>query len=482
MFLIVFLILLNLFKVAAAPYFPLIGDEAFYWLWSQHLDLSYIAHPPMVAYVNFILTALFGQNEFAIRLGVILILLLISGIIYLTGKELYGPAAAGTAVVVFNLLPTFWGGGMFLVPQTVLFLFWALSFYLLALIIKRQKPHYWYFLGISAGLGLLSDYVMALFFIGAVLFFLLVREQRFWFARKEPYLAVLLSLIVFSPVIIWNLRLGFAPFLYWGGKMGSDIRIADNLLNFFGLQMILYTPPIFIMTVYLALIKWWKKVEPETESLGSIDPRNREFYSQVPKLFSLLSAVVFLPFAVISPILNVGGHWPATAYLPAILSTDRARKMTLSLIIFFALLVNILGFTYYIFLYPTPAELKGREFTINQQLPQFIKASTPKKGRTFYIANDIGTIGLVSFHGRVRVYSPPGRIRQMDMWGAPDIKKGDNVIYFAREHTPQLHKELKPLFSRVWIEPEKRIFAKDADIPTRMQIFHCRGFRGGQLP
>ena len=467
MFLLVFLILLNLFKVAAAPYFPLIGDEAYYWLWSQHLDLSYIAHPPMVAYVNFILTALFGQNELAIRLGVILILLLISGIIYLAGKELYGPAAAGTAVVVFNLLPTFWGGGMFLVPQTVLFLFWALSFYLLALIIKRQKPHYWYFLGISAGLGLLSDYVMGLFFIGTVLFFLLVREQRFWFARKEPYLAVLLSLIVFSPVIIWNLRLGFAPFLYWGGKMGSDIRIADNLLNFFGLQMLLYTPPIFLMTIYLVLRRGWQSFRTQ---------------DQDGLLFAIMSAVVFLPFAVISPILNVGGHWPATAYLPAILSTDRARKRTLSLIIFFALLVNILGFTYYIFLYPTPPELKGKEFTINQQLPQFIKDTTPIKGRTFYIANDIGTIGLVSFHGRVRVYSPPGRIRQMDMWGAPDIKKGDNVIYFTRENAPELHKKLRPLFSRVWIDPEKRIFSKDADIPTRMQIFHCRGFRGGQLP
>jgi len=463
MFLAIFLILLNLFKLSVAPYFPLIGDEAYYWLWSQHLDLSYIAHPPMVAYVNFLLTAVFGQNEFAVRLGAILIVLLISWVIYRTGRELYGPTAATTAVVIFNLLPTFWGGGMFLVPQTIVFLFWALSFYFLVMIAKHQKSHYWYLLGISAGLGLLSDYVMALFFIGTVLFFLIVREQRFWFARKEPYLAVLLALVVFSPVIIWNLKLGFAPFLYWGGKMGKAPRILDNLLNFFGLQMLLYTPPIFIMTIYLVFNKWWKK--PETESLGSI-----------------LAAAVFLPFALISPLVNVGGHWPATAYLPAILSTNRSKKIAIGLIVFFALLVNILGFTYYIFLYPTPAELKGKEFTINRQLPQFIQESTPKKGRIFYLANDIGTIGLVSFHGKVRVHSPAGRIKQMDMWGTPDIRKGDNAIYFARERTEELHKKLKPLFQRVWKEPKKRIFTKDADIPTRMQIFHCRGYRGGELP
>jgi len=458
---------LNLFKLSIARYFPLIGDEAFYWLWSQHLDLSYISHPPMIAYVNFIFTGWFGNNEFAIRLGAILIVLLISLIIYQTGKELYGPAAAATAVIIFNLLPTFWGGGMFLVPQTIVFLFWALSFYFLVLIIKYQQPLYWYLLGVSAGLGLLSDYVMALFFIGTGIFFLAFREQRSWLTKKEPYLAALLALLVFSPVIIWNLKHGFLPFLYWGGKMGGMPRIMDNLLNFFGLQMVLYTPPIFLITAYMVSRQLWQSLK-----LGS----STNF------LLSVMSAVVFLPFAIISPIINVGGHWPATAYLPAILSSNQLKKTFLSLTFFFAILVNILGFTYYIFLYPTPAELKGKEFTINQQLPQFIKESTPKRGRTFYLANDIGTFGLVSFHGRVKAYAPPGLSKEMDVWGTPDIKKGDNVIYFARENTAELHERLKPLFRKVRIEPKKRIFTKDADIPTKTKIFICEGFKGGMIP
>ena len=459
MFLAAFLVLINLFKIGVAQYFPLIGDEAYYWLWSQRLDLSYIAHPPMVAYVNFIATGLFGNNAFIIRLAAITIVLLLSWIIYRTGKELYGPGAATTAVIIFNLLPTFFGGGMFLVPQTILFLFWALSFYVFVLIIKHKNPHYWYLLGITAGLGLLSDYIMALFFIGTVIYCLVDQEQRFWLRKKEPYLAVLLSLIVFSPVIIWNMKLGFAPFLYWGGKMGKSIKIWDNLLNFFGLQMVLFTPPIFIMTIYMVLKRANK------ESL----------------LLKIFSAVVFLPFALISPIINVGGHWPAAAYLPAILATNRAKKTTIGLILFFGILVNSLAFTYYLFLYPTPAELKGKEFTINQQLPQFIKESTPKKGKTFYLANDIGLIGLVSFHGSVQVYAPPGQIKQMDMWGTPDIKKGDNIIYFAR-NIGGLYENLKPIFETVRIEPNKHLFTKDADIPTKAKIFICQGFRGGKLP
>jgi len=456
--LLIFLITINLFKLLIARYFPLIGDEAYYWLWSQHLDFSYVDHPPMIAYINFALTSLFGNNEFVIRLGAIGIVLLASWIIYLTGKELYNERAGAIAVIIFNLLPTFFGGGLFLVPQTILFLFWSLSFYLLAKIIKTNKAHYWYFLGISAGLGLLSDYVMVLFFLGTATFLLFNRENRVWFTRKEPYLAAGLAFIIFSPVIAWNLKHGFTPFFYWGGKMGVTPRIGGNLLNFAVLQMLLYTPPIFLMTIYLIFREGGKNL-----------------------LLKVLSAVVFLPFAIISPFINIGGHWPSTSYLPAILDTHRAKKITIGLIVFFAFLVNTLGITYYLFLYPTPAELKGKEFTINRELPEFLKEASPKTGRTFFLANDLGMLGLVSFHGKVRAYMAPGRLKQVDLWGKPELKKGDNVIYFALNET-DLYNKLKPLFNKVWIEPQKRIFNKDADLPNQTRIFHCEGFKGGQLP
>lgn len=463
MYLAIFLIVINLFKLLTARYFPLIGDEAFYWLWSQHLDLSYDSHPPMISYVNFILTSLFGPNELAIRLTAILIVLIISLIIYRTGKELFDARAGAIAAVVFNLLPTFWGGGMFLVPQTVFFLFWALSFYVLVLIIKYRNANYWYLLGATVGLGLLSDHVTALFFLGTLAFVIMVKEGRSWLTKKEPYLATLIMLIIYSPVIIWNFQHNFAPFHFWGS--GVAPRIADNLLNFFGLQILLYTPPIFIITIYL-VIKLIK---------------NRKNESQAQKLLSVFSAAVFLPFLIISPIMNVGGHWPASSYLPAILTSGRAKKITLSLIVFFALLVDILGFTYYLFLYPTPAELKGKEFTINAQLPAFIKESTPKRGKTFYLANNLGILGLISFHGKIKAYMAPGRMWQVDLWGKPDIKKGDNALYFALNES-DLYSKLVPLFNKVVIEPEKRLFSKDADIPTRTEIYHCIGFKGGTLP
>jgi len=223
------------------------------------------------------------------------------------------------------------------------------------------------------------------------------------------------------------------------------------------LQMLLYTPGIFCLTIWLIF-------------------RGKEL---LPKIYS---AVVWLPFLLISPISMVGGHWPATAYLPAILEAGRTKKWLFRTIIGFALFVNTLGFSYYLFLYPTPPELKGKEFSINQQLAQFIREATPAEGKTFYLADDIGTFGLVSFHGRVQVYPPPGRLEEAAAWGRADIQKGNNIIYFTRENTSEIHAELTEVFQKVLVDPKKRIFTKDADIPTKMTIFHCHNYLGGRIP
>src|SRR5262249_27935614 len=46
----------------------LVPDEAYYWVWSRHLALSYFDHPPMVAYLIRASTAILGDTELAVRL------------------------------------------------------------------------------------------------------------------------------------------------------------------------------------------------------------------------------------------------------------------------------------------------------------------------------------------------------------------------------------------------------------------------------
>ncbi|MBI3961537.1 MAG: glycosyltransferase, partial [Deinococcus sp.] len=44
-------------------------DEAYYWDGTRHLALSYSDHPPLLVYLAYVTTALFGQSELAVRLG-----------------------------------------------------------------------------------------------------------------------------------------------------------------------------------------------------------------------------------------------------------------------------------------------------------------------------------------------------------------------------------------------------------------------------
>ena len=42
-------------------------DEAYQWLWSKHPALSYFSKPPMIAYIQWLGTHLWGDNEFGVR-------------------------------------------------------------------------------------------------------------------------------------------------------------------------------------------------------------------------------------------------------------------------------------------------------------------------------------------------------------------------------------------------------------------------------
>src|ERR1019366_2945220 len=42
-------------------------DEAYQWLWSKHLALSYYSKPPLIAYTQFLGTSLWGDTAFGVR-------------------------------------------------------------------------------------------------------------------------------------------------------------------------------------------------------------------------------------------------------------------------------------------------------------------------------------------------------------------------------------------------------------------------------
>jgi 4-amino-4-deoxy-L-arabinose transferase-like glycosyltransferase len=462
-----FLAILTLFKLWLSRYLPLLGDEAYYSLWSKHPALSYVDHPPMIAWLHGFTNLLFRQSDFGIRCMAIALILLSTWLIYLTAKEAFGKKVAVASAVLFNLIPTYLAGGMFLTPEQPVIIFWLLSMYAAVKIIKTHETKYWYLLGIGLGLGMLSKYPMVLFLPGLFLFLLLSKENRYWLTKKEPYLAVILAFLIFSPVIAWNISHHFPSLAHHGARLGSP-NYLNNILYFVVLQFIMFSPPLFIFTIN-KLFRFRTRLTPDVTR------------DATATFLLLISIFPFFVFTLVSPITLVGGHWTSIVYPGMIIllchnlvaaCPNPLRNLRIWLNLIVIILINVLFIGYYAFLYPIPEDLKGKAYTINQELPKYIQDAKV----TYVFSNQMGVASLVAFYGKTEIYLPKGLWRQFDIWGQPELKKGDSILYFAFDE-PGVEKKLKPLFESVKLDPQKRLFAKDSDIAIKTKVYVCRTAR-----
>ena len=466
MFLALFLFFLTFLKLWLSPYFPLLGDEAYYNLWSKHLALSYYDHPPMIAYIHWLVNHSLGQSEFSIRVAAILCLLLSTWLVYLIGKELFSKQIAATSAVLFNLIPTFMAGGIFLTPEQPLVFFWLLSTYFAVKLFKTQQKSYWYLLGLALGFGLLSKYPMLLFIPALLLFLVLSRENRVWFRKKELYFCFLIALIIFSPVIIWNFQQAFSSFTYQGGRIGSP-HYLENILYFLSSQLLMYSPLIFFLVIRNLFSDFWGKIKSQEAT---------------PLLLSCLAFASFVPFLLLSPFIIVGGHWTSIAYLsliPLISAqySTQLKKAKVWIILLIMILIDVLFIGYYAFFYPIPNDLSGQAYSINQKLPEYIRSVNVK----YVYANQMNMAGLIDFYGKTKVYMPAGSWKQFDIWGRPALKEGDSILYFVYANNT-IGQQLKAVFKVVQIDHQKRIFFKESNYPETTQVFICRDYKGGTLP
>jgi 4-amino-4-deoxy-L-arabinose transferase-like glycosyltransferase len=105
---------------------PLLGDEAYYWLWSRNLDLSYFDHPPMVAYLIKIFT-LFSNKIYMVRMTSVFCMTICSLYTYKLAKEIYNEKVAFLSLITLILSPTTIVGYRVITPDSPLVLFWSMS-------------------------------------------------------------------------------------------------------------------------------------------------------------------------------------------------------------------------------------------------------------------------------------------------------------------------------------------------------------------
>jgi 4-amino-4-deoxy-L-arabinose transferase-like glycosyltransferase len=240
---LVLVALLTLWRLYLAASLQLHPDEAYYWLWARRLDYGYYDHAPMVAY--FIrLGTLWSQAEVWVRITGVLTPVVLSAILWRMAVQMFeSQRVAAATVLLFNVSPWIMLGMLVMTPDIPLLLFWGLGVYLLWEIVRTGRTGLWYWLGLVYGLALLSKYTAVLLGPCVLLFLLLSKEERRWLKTPHPYLAVLLGLAVFSPVMLWNSQHDWISFRF---QVGHGLSASDsswlNILVYIAGQCFLTSP------------------------------------------------------------------------------------------------------------------------------------------------------------------------------------------------------------------------------------------------
>jgi 4-amino-4-deoxy-L-arabinose transferase-like glycosyltransferase len=238
-------------RCLVARHIDLETDEAYYWLWSRHLAISYFDHPPMIAYLIRLGTALFGDTVFGVRSMAIACMIAASGAVYALAVVLFDDRRLGLlAALWFNTMPHTAFFSIVMYPDTPAILFWLLCCLALALVWKSGRGAWWYAAGAGMGLLLLSKYTGVFLFAGIGLWLAASPQMRPWLKRPEPYLAAVIALVLFSPVIVWNAEHHWASFAkQFGRALDKSNGGLGEAADFVGIQALWVSPLIFAFAV-----------------------------------------------------------------------------------------------------------------------------------------------------------------------------------------------------------------------------------------
>ena len=246
---LVILVLLTA-RALVAGLLPLSADEAYYWLWSRHLDVGYLDHPPAIAWIIRLGTSVLGDTAFGVRLGGVALSGVAAWLIWETSRLLLkDDARALYATLLFNLTLMANVEMLAATPDMPSIVTGLWLFYCLAKLQQTGRGEYFLWAGLAAGLGLLSKYSALFLIAGAFLWLVISPRQRSWLKTPWPWAGAVLALLVFLPNLWWQTRHDWETFAFQFSRVVGHQLTGRFILEFLGAQLGLASPFIFILGV-----------------------------------------------------------------------------------------------------------------------------------------------------------------------------------------------------------------------------------------
>lgn len=480
-------------------------DEAYQWIWSKHLALSYYSKPLLIALTQWLGTHLWGDNDFGVRffspvIGAILGFLLLR----FFAREV-NARAGFFLVLIVSATPLLALGSILMTVDPLSVLFWTSAMIAGWRAVQPEaKVTPWLWTGLWMGLGFLSKYTELLQLVCWVVFFMLWKPARAHLRKPGPYLALLVNLILTTPVLVWNQQHHWATISHvesnasankpwepsWShlGDCTSFISTESALLN-----------PIFFVAAIWASVAFWRRMRH--------DPRLVYLFSMGTPLF-----LIYLLFSFHSKILP---NWIAPSVLPIlcvmVVYWDTRWRLGVRAIKGWLIAGLGIGFVVIGFLHETDLtqNIVGRPLppkidpltrvrgyremaeTVEQQRDKLLAEGKP----VFLIGGHYGTVGHLSLYipeARTNVAANPlvyfqttsHAVNQFYFWPSyKENRTGQNAIYVRELGAPRLVKDWiyhwlkgEPMESLVREEPESKsapdVFLQEFDSVKDLGVYN----------
>lgn len=299
LFIIVLVAIGNIVSLFATNIHP---DEAYYWAWSVYPDFSYVDHPPMVAWMIWLVDKLVGINDVTLRLPAFFAWLVATILVYKISTKHYGDKIYGwLAAAIFSILPVSQAASQIVTPDSPLLLFVVLTYYFLFDAVTENSSRSWLITGAMTGMGLLSKYNAVLLPLIIFLGLVVTPDGRARLRRLSPWLAGIIAGILFLPVVYWNYANHWISFsLQLGHGVGSEFKI-ENILTYIGGQL-------GAALLWMMLLMVVASIKRTNVASG---------YSKIFQYILIAGFWVPLVFFGWASGTKVGQvNWPAMAYLP----------------------------------------------------------------------------------------------------------------------------------------------------------------------
>ncbi len=283
------------------------NGEGYYLATARHFALSYFDQPPLSLWIAWATMNITGsETELVMRLPFILMFAGSTWLMFRFAAVLFGEAAGAFAALLLNVSPVFAGmAGVWMQPDGPLMLFLLATMLLVAKLVVAEagqpRMRLWVGVGICLGLAMLAKYHAALIIAGIVIFALSSRPHRRWFGEPGPYIAALIALIIFSPVLIWNAQNDWVSFGFQGGRITDGVGLHPIwLLRMIGGQIAYIGPWVWMPMIWV----FWRALRR--------GPADRNAWLLC--CTAVLPVIVFTAASLWAP-LGWHFHWQAPGYL-----------------------------------------------------------------------------------------------------------------------------------------------------------------------